>query len=317
VARPIRVSFSGAVYHVTARGVGGGRIYQGDADREDFLKVVGNSCQQHGLVVHGYCLMPNHYHLLVKTPRGNVSEAIGAIQKTYSIRFNRRHRRMGHVFQARYKAILVEADAYAQLLLAYVHLNPVRPRDKKKVIPADRRRRLREYSWSSHCAYAGYAHGPHPEWLCTDWLTYFGRTRQIAREGYRHYVDGFFGKPALSPWTSLRGGLMLGGDKLWKRVCRCVEAHGGQEELRWCGRVSKKELQKRVGQMLSEGCSREVAMWLRVRLGGERMVDIASEYGYVDGSGVYQVLRRLEARAQSDVALRKSLERYRRRVSSV
>jgi len=89
--------------------------------------------------------MPNHYHLLVETPRGNFSRALGWLQTTYTIRFNRWHRRNGHLFQGRFKAHLVEADAYAMTLLRYVHLNPVRPRLKTAPVPAERRKILLQY----------------------------------------------------------------------------------------------------------------------------------------------------------------------------
>ncbi len=99
--------------------------------------------------------MPNHYHLLLQTPRANLSASVGWLQTTYSVRFNRRHRRSGHLFQGRFKAHLVEADAYAQQLVQYIHLNPVRPRDRRQPLPAERRKDLAGYAWSSHRAYAG------------------------------------------------------------------------------------------------------------------------------------------------------------------
>ena len=99
MARPIRVEYEGAVYHVTARGNERRRIYRSDRDRQRFLETLAETVREHGLRLHGYCLMPNHYHLLVETPRGNLSRAIGWSQTTYTIRFNRRYRRSGHLFQ--------------------------------------------------------------------------------------------------------------------------------------------------------------------------------------------------------------------------
>src|SRR5258708_28566693 len=140
MARPIRVEFPGAVYHVTARGNERRRTFRDDADRRQFLATLGQAAAENGLRVHGFCLMPNHYHLLVETPRGNLSRAIGWLQTTYTIRFNHRHRRSGHLFQGRFKAHLVEADSYSMELLRYVHLNPVRPRDKSAPVPVERRK---------------------------------------------------------------------------------------------------------------------------------------------------------------------------------
>src|SRR5882757_9477442 len=169
MARPIRVEFEGAVYHVTARGNERRRIYRSDGDRTRFLETLAETVKEHGLRVHGYCLMPNHYHLLVETPRGNLSRAIGWLQTTYTIRFNHRYRRSGHLLQGRFKAQLVEANNYAMELLRYVHLNPVRPRNKAQAVPAERRGALNVYRWSSHGAYGGRIAAP--EWLCTDWLS--------------------------------------------------------------------------------------------------------------------------------------------------
>jgi putative transposase len=134
MARPIRVEFEGAVYHLTARGNERRSIFCGDRDRLRFLETLEEAINEFGLRLHGYCLMPNHYHLLVETPRGNLSRSLGWLQTTYTVRFNRRHRRSGHLFQGRFKAHLVEADTYSRELLRYLHLNPVRPRDKSATI---------------------------------------------------------------------------------------------------------------------------------------------------------------------------------------
>ncbi|MBM4079529.1 MAG: addiction module toxin RelE, partial [Planctomycetes bacterium] len=150
MARPIRVEFEGAVYHVMARGNERQPIFRDDGDRVLFCETVAEMCRQFGVVVHLYCLIPNHYHMAAETPRGNLSQAIGWLQTAYTIRFNRRHGRVGHLFQGRFKAQLVDADRYAQSLVRYVHLNPVRPQDRNAAIPAERAKQLAEYEWSSH-----------------------------------------------------------------------------------------------------------------------------------------------------------------------
>src|SRR5258708_3101865 len=196
-------------------------------------------CGSTGLRIRAYCLMPNHYHLLVETPRGNLSRGIGWLQTTYTIRFNRRHRRSGHLFQGRFKAHLVEADRYAMELLRYVHLNPVRPRDKSALVPVERRKTLAQYPWSSHRAYLGIAAAP--AWLCTDWLSFFGRKRQEARTQYRRFVTDAFGAVVESPWERLQGGLVLGGEDFLERVCRLLEGRDGREEVRWTSQQENHE----------------------------------------------------------------------------
>src|SRR6266446_3060236 len=155
MARPIRVEFPGAVYHVMARGNERRAIFWDDSDRRCFLQTLHEAVERFALRVQAFCLMPNHYHLLVGTPRGNLSQAVGWLQVTYTVRFNRRHRRSGHLFQGRFKAQLIEADEYAQGLVEYVHLNPVRPRDKRARLAAGRAAELNSYRWSSHRVYAG------------------------------------------------------------------------------------------------------------------------------------------------------------------
>src|SRR5271156_5028783 len=110
MARPLRVEFAGALYHVTARGNERRPVYRDDEDHHIFLATLAQACEEFGLRIHAYCLMPNHYHFLVEPPRANLSRSIGWFQTTYTVRFNRRHRRSGHLFQGRCKAHLVEAD---------------------------------------------------------------------------------------------------------------------------------------------------------------------------------------------------------------
>ena len=217
MARPIRVEYANAVYHVTARGNERKAIYRDDADRVRFLETVEEAVARFGVVIHAHCLMPNHYHLLVQTPRANLSAAAGWLQTTYSVRFNRRHRRSGHLFQGRFKAYLVEEDAYARELIKYIHLNPVRPKDKRKPIPPGLKGELKRYRWSSHRAYAGLDKKP-PPWVCLDWLSYFGRTRKVAQQAYRRQIDQMFGQVVRSPFEDLRHGLVLGDDALWQKV---------------------------------------------------------------------------------------------------
>ena len=168
MARPLRVEFPGAVYHVMARGNERRSIFQDDKDRQRFLDTLAEAVTQFGLRLHAYCLMSNHYHLVMGTPHANLSRSMGWLQTTYTARFNARYRRHGHLFQGRFKAQLVEADEYGQWLVEYVHVNPVRPRQKSALVPAERAVELEQYRWSSHRAYAGLERQV-SEWLCLDW----------------------------------------------------------------------------------------------------------------------------------------------------
>jgi len=318
MARPIRVEFAHAAYHVTARGNERRAVFRDDVDRQRFLDTLQTMSERFGLLLHAYCLMPNHYHLLVQTPRANLSNAVGWLQTTYSIRFNRRHRRSGHLFQGRFKAHLIEADAYAQELIKYVHLNPVRPKDKRRAVPPQRKHALRRYRFSSHRAYASLlAAKAVPSWLCLDWLSYFGPTRTAAEAHYRQQIASAFGRPVASPFEQLRGGLVLGGERLWRKVLGRLSRSEGQEEFRLRQRAGRDELARRVAKAIEREADRRIQIWLRVRVGGQRMTEVARDYGYRDGSGVHRVIQRLEAKAQSDRKLQSRLNAWRRELSSV
>ena len=176
MARPLRLEFTGALYHVTSRGDGRDDIYLSDDDRFAWLDTFAHVCKRFNWVCHAYCLMTNHYHLLIETPDANLSNGMRQLNGVYTQNFNRAHQRVGHVFQGRFKAILVEKDSYLLELARYVVLNPLRA----KMV-----RRIEQWPWSSFHATCGQA--AKPEWLNTDFiLSQFGaqRARAIAK-----YVD--------------------------------------------------------------------------------------------------------------------------------
>ncbi|HPA19731.1 MAG TPA: transposase [Verrucomicrobiae bacterium] len=316
MARPIRVEFEGALYHVTARGNERREIFRGDADREMFLRTLAEAIERFGLILRGWCLMPNHYHLILETPLGNLSRAMGWLQTAYTIRFNHRHHRSGHLFQGRFKAHLVDTEAYGMELLRYVHLNPVRPRDKRRTIPADRRMDIEQYAWSSHRDYAGLRRMP-PVPVNIGWLTFFGRGPDRARAAYRRFIRAAFTATIGNPWDDLRAGLVLGGDDLFQKVSATLKGHIGQDEIRWSGGRNADARARALASILQGERDERVRIWARVRLGLERPVDIAREKGYRDGGSILQILKRTETRALSDRDLGARLARLRRQVSRV
>ena len=298
-----------------ARGNERRAIFRSDDDRKTFLKTVGEMAKQFGVLVHVYCLMPNHYHLVVETPRGNLSRAIAWLQITYTVRFNRHHARCGHLFQGRFKAQLVAADDYGSRLVRYVHLNPVRPKRKSEAMAAERAKELADYVWSSHRAYAALAAGP--EWLCLEWLRYWGRSRKSAQQEYRATMAAAFDRPLESPWNELRGGLVLGGDELWAKVRAMVSGKAGKAdagELRWSRRQGAVAVQQRVRDLVAKEADERIRIWARVRLGAERSVDVAKEFGYSDGSGITQVIKRLEREASKEKSLARKLDCLRKEI---
>lgn len=270
------MEFAGAVYHVMARGNERREVFRDEKDRERFLETVAEAVERFGLLVHAYCLMPNHYHVIVETPRGNLSQAMAWLQTTYTVRFNRRHRRSGHLFQGRYKAQLIEADGYAQELVRYIHLNPVRSRGRPVVIAADRAGELDRYWWSSHRDYGGWRRAP--GWLSTNWLRYWGRRRAEAQREYRKWMRSAFGGLVASPWEKLRGGLVLGSERLWETAKKALRGKAGLEDRLWLQQHQQRDAQEHVRQ-LAAGEDWRVQLWMRVRLGGEKMLRIGSRAG--------------------------------------
>jgi len=322
MSRPLRLEYEQAVHHVTARGNQCRAIFRDDTDRQCLLDTLAQAAQRFGVVVHAYCLMPNHYHLLVQTPRANLSRAMAWVQTTYSVRFNRRHHRSGHLFQGRFKAQIVEADEYARQLIAYIHLNPVRPRNKRLAIPADRRRALDAHRFSSHRVYAGVDKFPQgvkdaaTSWLCTDWLSYFGHSRAIAQKAYRQEIASAFGQPAANPWAKLRGGLVLGSQTFYETIKARLDNESNSQAIAWTRQRDAERLQATVAELAQTQADPHVRIWLRVQVGGEAMSELACELGYANGSGVARVVERLEATAQTDGALAKKLAALRRRATA-
>ena len=132
MSRPLRIEYPGAFYHVTSRGNERKMVFQNSRDRERYLSYLESAHERYGAVIHVYCLMGNHYHLLLETPRGNLSQIIHHINGAYTTYFNVKRDRSGHLFQGRFKGILVEKDAYCKELSRYIHLNPVRAGKRKR-----------------------------------------------------------------------------------------------------------------------------------------------------------------------------------------
>lgn len=198
MARPLRIEYPGALYHVTARGNARQPIFLSKADAHAFLDTLGATALRLGWRFHAYCLMTNHYHLLVETEHANLSRGMRHLNGVYTQAFNRAHKRVGHLFQGRYKAILVEAETYFLELARYIVLNPVR---------AGMVAEPKEWLWSSHRVTLGEAEAY--DWFNTSpLLEYFDADEGKARRAYAAFVAEGVGKP--SPWESVRNQLVLG-----------------------------------------------------------------------------------------------------------
>jgi len=201
MSRPLRIEYPGAIYHITSRGNARQPIFEDDKDRELFLELLGSIVSRYKWLCHTYCLMDNHYHLLIETVNGNLSQGMRQLNGIYTQRFNRRHGRIGHVFQGRFKSILVDREGYLLELCRYVVLNPVRAGMVKS---------LEKYKWSSYQTTTGIVKSP--VFLTTDWvLSQFGRVRKQTQEKYREFVRDGIGKKG--PWEELKGQILLGDEE--------------------------------------------------------------------------------------------------------
>ena len=198
MARPLRIEYDGALYHVTSRGNERKRIFQDDTDRELFLNTLSQVNERFHWICHAYCLMGNHYHLVIETPDGNLSKGMRQLNGVYTQAFNRRHHRVGHLFQGRFKGILVQKESHYLEVCRYVVLNPVRAKAVKQP---------REWPWSSYRATGGLARVP--RCLTVDEiLSHFGQRRGPAQRKYREYVgEGIAGA---SIWENLAAQSLLG-----------------------------------------------------------------------------------------------------------
>ena len=306
MARPLRIEFPDAFYHITARGNERKDIYRDDRDRERFLGYLETSVSRYKAVVHVYCLMSNHYHLLLSTPAGNLSQIMRHINGGYTTYFNKRHNRAGHLFQGRYKAILVEADPYAGELSRYIHLNPVR---------AGITVQPEKYLWSSYAAYIGKA--AQPRWFTTDWLLrYFGKKTADARKAYRFFVQAAVGTKE-DPLKEATAGLILGRAEFIEEIRE--RYLGGKKKgrdipaLKELTKASVERIIEEAGKEFGDkpALARKAAIYLSHQYSGRSLREIGERYA-IGESAVSQASRRFEAELKENRTLRRRVKRVRK-----
>ena len=262
MARPLRLEFAGAVYHVTSRGDRREDIFLDDDDRQAWLSVLGLVCERFNWVVHGYCQMTNHYHLLIETVEANLSAGMRQLNGLYTQKFNRRHGMVGHLFQGRYKAILVQKEAHLLELARYVVLNPVR---------ACMVEHAENWPWSSYPLVMsdGFA----PAWLDTDCLLrQFGEKRTSARQAYQKFVQQGQGLP--SPLLQTKHQLFLGDESFVKQI----QAQLKDDELRELSIAHKRSLALSLDEYAEQAENRNAAMAAAYRSGAYTMGQIADYF---------------------------------------
>jgi REP element-mobilizing transposase RayT len=219
MVRPLRLEFPGAVYHVISRGNERGPIFLDESDRTDFLSYLGIAVRKEAFLLHAYCLMGNHYHLLLETPEGKLSRGMHWLNGQYAQRFNARHERCGHLFEGRFKAVIIEKESHLLELQRYIVLNPVR---------ACFVERPELWKWSNYRATCGQA--SRPTWLEVSWtLRQFGEPAAEARRAYIEFVEAAIGMSSVA--RRARNEFYLGGNEFLKEIAALIGSRSCDEEI--------------------------------------------------------------------------------------
>ncbi len=317
MARPQRVLYENAYYHVMNRGAGRQNIFYDDKDRALFLRTVEETCQQYHTEIHAYCLMSNHYHLLIKTPNANLSRAMRHINGVYTQRYNRRNKTDGPLFRGRYKAILVDSDSYLLHLSKYIHLNPT----AAKLVNS-----LDLYKWSSYLAYIGKV--KQPAWLRLEevYAQLTQETEDAAKfTHYKSFMDNddlneqltlFYSQGHTSP--------VLGDDAFLDSLCLNKPSQETPKKQRV---ISKPEINKIILETakvfrvnpeslvtLQKGrqpknLARKAALYFANKHGGYQLSELATIFGFKNYGGVSHAIHTFSQEVKRDSERKKQLDR--------
>ena len=313
MGRPLRIEYPGALYHITSRGNEKRDIFLDRYDRRKFLDILEDYNDRHGILIHCYVLMDNHYHLVLETPLGNLLKVMHGINSAYTGYFNRKHDRSGHLFQGRYKGILVDKDAYLLELSRYVHLNPVK---------AGKADRPEAYKWSS---YPGYVwKKKEVPWVEYSWvLSQFGPDNVNRRQNYRDFVNKGLQQAKKNPFTELYGQVILGSKEFIEKIKEAVTEKELDREIverkRLTDYVAPEEILSVVSHFFEiktealqderrrNNTAKKVAIYLMKRYSGLSNKEIGHMFGGMHYSAVSKSSRRLEGEMENDENLQKLL----------
>jgi REP element-mobilizing transposase RayT len=302
MGRPLRIEYPGAHYHVTSRGNERKDVFKSQKDRQQFLQYLESAVSRYDAVIHAYCLMSNHYHLLLETPSGNLSKIMQHINGAYTSYFNAKRKRSGHLFQGRYKAIVIEADEYAQELSRYIHLNPVR---------ANMVANPEEYRWSSYLDYIGIR--KRPEWLETSFiLDYFGKGEERFGK-YRGFVEELLGSEYDSPLGSVVASTILGSESFVGELTeKHVDGKQADRELPAARKLTSKPSLQAILEAVKDIASdsrvvKNAGIYLCHKYSGAGLKEIGEMFGTKE-SAVSQASRRFVQVLERDKELLKQIE---------
>jgi len=324
MTRPLRVEYPGAFYHVISRGNAGSAVFVTGRDREKFLENLQKAHARFSLIIHSYCLMSNHYHLLIETPQANLSQAIQWLNVSHAGYFNKKHGRNGHLFQGRFKAILIDADGYLKQLSRYIHLNPV----KAKLLSSPDM-----HAWSSYRAFVGRV--VRPDFLTTERiLSQFGNSEREAVKRYRKYVEDVDIKSLEDPLQRAIGSFILGDSYFVQWVKETfLSVREDQREIpqlkelkpRWTLEYIVKSIGREYNcseesirmRGRKNNSPREVAIYLAREMSGKSCLELGQHFGGVTGALITMTVNRISRRMASEKEFAESVNEVKRRIFNI
>ncbi len=324
MARPLRIQYPGAFYHVTCRGNDRESIFRDDNDRRQFLLLLLESLATYQVVLYAFVLMSNHFHLLVQTLRANLSEFMRRFNICYTGWFNHRYKRSGHLYEGRYRALLVDADRYLLELSRYVHLNPLKLRKAGRDDISKRWQYIGHYRWSSMLGYVDHR-------SAVDFIKYEIVLDMIGgRRQYRSFVQDGLTAPLNSVFKNVQYQTILGDDEFVARVKNdFVEAGSHREQSSYRSLFSTKVSAERILKTIREvfgvsesvfgrrdksGIERGLAAEMLYKYSNLNLEAIGKLLGRIDYGAVYQLRKRFKARLRSDPELDSKKSQVERRI---
>ena len=347
--RQLRYHVPGGWYHITTRGIGRRTIFETDRDHEHFLELLAEMVERYSILLHAHCELSNHYHLLLESPEGNVSQAMQWLNTSYSIWFNLKHSRSGALFQSRFKSIPVDSEgSWALECAMYVHLNPVRikalglgkrerSQEKSGMIPVDpepdvllkRLETLRSYRWSSYPAYAGYVEKP--SWLYCDelWRRGCDKKGTDPKKEYREWLEDYLKQGVEEKlFSRMTAAMAIGSTRFRNEVRRRVLKNSGEgtDERQWRRMLPFTEVIKAVEMVAEEpwseisirrgGWARDLALYAGQKRCGMTLKELGKHTG-MKQQAVCNAVARCGGRMEKDDTMKELYYRVLKAVGDI
>jgi len=322
MGRPLRIEYPGALYHITSRGNERKKIFLDDGDRTRFLEILADYHHRYDIRIHSFVLMENHYHLMLETPQGNLLKVMHGINGRYTGYFNRKYSRAGHLFQGRYKGIVVDKDGYLLQLSRYVHLNPAKAGIVEKP---------EHYLWSSYRGFIGK--GKKYDWVEYSWiLGQFGIDEQNASRDYKRFVDAGLKDEQGSPFIALQGRVILGNEMFLEKTRNLLAGKRISREVVERKKLRVVPLPDKIITAVADTCgvkeeritasrcknnmAKKVAIYFMYQYSGLGNTEIGELFGGIHYSAVSKAVTRLKQEMLHDKDLASLIEKVKSHVKT-